>query len=159
MRCKKMRNNHTNIILIVNIIVLVFIQSICLFACDSDINSNCGRLYSLQSAYELGYLSIEDLTTISDYLSNQEVFDLQIDNNIAQQVKMAYVCNLKNELNKSIEIVDVSIERYLGTYGNCVAVVIADNLHDYPQWMRVDVVAGVSFQYTNGNDIRIYKVK
>ncbi|MCM1393409.1 MAG: hypothetical protein NC179_00725 [[Eubacterium] siraeum] len=127
-----------------------------------------GAFYTLQQAYDNGWLSKNQLKSISYYhaeferdtkmFGNYKPLPLNpntLSNEVETNIKQAYLLNLQ-ELISDGEIDGIHIRRYYGTYNNLVAVTIVDD------YINVDLnieeecsIGGVKF-YNYGHQIKIY---
>ena len=133
-----------------------------------------GEFYSLQQAYEVGWLTKEDLKSIAYYHNggiegNEEVmgadFEPQpkmpkvIDKMTELSIKQTYCNNLREESNAKPS--GVTIERYYGAYSNCYAVVLDSIYIDHyanvvDEWKAV---GEIQIHYTDHFFMTIWKGK
>ncbi|MDE6868767.1 MAG: hypothetical protein K2J83_06485 [Clostridia bacterium] len=133
-----------------------------------------GGFYSLQQAYDAGWITKEDLKSIAYYHNggiegNEEVmgadFDPQpkmpeaIDKMTELSIKQTYCNNLREESNAKPS--GVTIERYYGSYNGCYAVVLDSIYIDHyanvvDEWRAVE---GIQIHYTDHFFMTIWKVK
>ena len=119
--------------------------------------SNTGKVisdepfYSLQAGYNQKWLSKNDLKSIANFHSqgNSETLSEQVES----AIKQAYSIRYPQE-----EAVDVIINKYLGTYNNCVAIMIGYLSSGYTSALWSETIGGVKIQYTNGQRILIFKI-
>jgi len=108
--------------------------------------------YSLQAAYNEGLITKKDLKTIADFHKNGNTDVL--DDGIANEIKAAYFeKNPQDEMTAD----DVVIDKYYGTYNDCVAVMIGYLNSGYTGAMEKETIAGVRFGYNSGQKIVIWK--
>ena len=61
----------------------------------------------------------------------------------------------EDQLKASVD--DVTIKKYYGTYGECIAVMMTDKYSLYSDAFHGDIVGGVSISYSNGNQIQVWR--
>ena len=121
-----------------------------------------GKFYTLQEAYEVKMLSIEDLQSIARYHADGTSPAEALSSDITSKIKKLAARNMHEreiDLVVDAKAEDFSITRYYGTYNECVALMINDPYHEYPA-EDLDVneeVAGVLFHYTDPNRIVVWK--
>lgn len=133
-----------------------------------------GRFYTLQEAYENGWLTQADLMSIAYYHNggrahNEEIMDEDYEPTpkspevlskwTESKIKMAAA---KEYRGKEYNIKDAkargfTITEYCGTYGDCVAVMMKDNYSDGPAIVWTDIVAGVNIYYGDGRTMKIWR--
>ncbi len=134
---------------------------------------NSGAIYTVQEAYDNGYLTKADLMSIAYYHNGGRQHNEQImDEAYNPAPKTPETLNDKTELlikrvaakdyrdNYDITEAEASgftITEYDGTYGDCIAVMTEDEYTGYTCATRIDTIAGVNIYYNNGNSIRIWK--
>ena len=130
----------------------VFVLILCLFACDgvnahkmgrdeteqaaarssSEEMRMVGKFYSLNGAYELGLLSLDDIKNIAYHTEKFHTLDDadflptdigELDADTALALRQAYYVNLCNVskgsvINKVLD--DIVVDAYMGTYGSCI---------------------------------------
>ncbi|MBE7078782.1 MAG: hypothetical protein E7380_02840 [Clostridiales bacterium] len=94
-----------------------------------------GSFYSLEEAYENGWLIEEDLEGIADIYNNKKdcayvAGDLPL--NIENSIKHTYLEDLREDVPQA-KIENVELRKYYGTYGDCIVVNI------YSQDMLCDI--------------------
>ena len=131
-----------------------------------------GEFYTLQEAYDSGYLTREDLLSIAYYHNggiteneelishdftpkqkNSEGISELIKNSIINLYKTTYLSDLKDVSNK-----DIIIDQYYGTYNATVALQISDQFSGIPGIVYVNTVANVNF-IIKGREPIIWKEK
>lgn len=122
----------------------------------SGCGSNTGKIiedkpfYSLQAAYNQGFITKKDLKNISAMYKKDN--NGSIGEQLAKKIKSEYLtCYFQNE-NK-----EVKIDKYLGTYSNCVAVMISCVCEQYISVCWTEIIAGIEFEYSNSQRILIWK--
>ena len=135
---------------------------------------NMGSFYSLQDAYDAGMLTVEDLRSIAYYQnrgSDDESFvpkpkspvTLSVETESA--IKKSAVASYSSQKNDNGESMypnvttsDFTIIKYCGTYNGSIAIMLSELFDGYtPAVMARVVVAGVTFVYSSGNRIIIWK--
>lgn len=120
-----------NIAILVLSILLLFGICVMVVGCSYDEqeteDEKEGTFYSLQEAYDRGLLSQENLLSIAYYHNNWIPYTDRLSENIAKSIKRDLTKILEEKDNKPIQAVDCEtaiIEKYYGTYNNCVAVIV-----------------------------------
>ena len=130
------------------LLILVFCVSFsgCEFNTGKVIETD--PFYSLQAAYNQGLITWKDLKNISKAYDKVD----SIDEQLAKKIKNEYLsCYYPNE-NREVEI-----DKYFGTYSNCVALMI-DCVGDvYTCAIWEETIGGVKFRYGDGQRIMIWK--
>ena len=140
---------------------------------SSVVEEELGKFYSLQEAYDNGWLTREELLSIAYYYyeekfprlggryGNEEIMDENytplpktpetLDEEMDLEIRKAYV-------KGNIYRVDtVEIEVYCGTYGECIAVFMHGE-GGYPDAEDIEKVLDIQYVYPNiGLSIEIYK--
>lgn len=132
-----------------------------------------GEFISLQEAYEQELLTIDDLKSIAYYQNNGSDDDNfvpvpkkpeKLSSTIESLIKETKAFDLRNEsgLNqessqKEATAEQVSIRKYLGTYGGYVAVMIDDAYTSNLDWIWEQSIGGVNFRYMDSNTIVLWK--
>jgi len=117
-----------------------------------------GPFYELDEAYELSFITKEDLKSISYLYDNRfnSIVDFSLNMEIENEIKTSYL-NF-HFLNNDMTIDDVIIEKYFGTYNNSIALMI--RYVDYALFttaLNPKIIGGVEINYTNSFRILIYK--
>ncbi len=140
----------------------------------SEMGLKEGEFYTLQEAYDAGWLTQEDLKSIAYYHNggregNEEIMgeDYQpqlktpevIDKMTELSIKQTYCDNLRKQDNAKPS--GVTIERYYGAYNGCYAVVLDSIYVVYPadvinEW---EIIGGVNINYYDYLSFRIWKAK
>ncbi len=156
------------IICIGSILVLMFAITACIHKGAEYEPEKKGDFYTLQEAYNLELLTRDDLKSIAYYhngTGDDESFvplpktpeTLSVETENAIKETRAYdFRNMGTHPIKDAKIEDITIHKYYGTYNDCVAVMMYD-YNCYPAVMRDDSIAGVLFNYSDGNSILIWK--
>lgn len=132
-----------------------------LCACDDDDKPNVdavdGEFYTLQEAYDNGWLSKTDLYNIAYHLMGtkpvgftpKEKEPLPIEDE--RLLKSDYASRFVED---GITADDVSIHGYYGQYNGLVAVIVEEVHMDV---ITNEIVGGVKFTYPNSNKISVWK--
>ena len=133
-----------------------------------------GTFYTLQEAYDNGYLTREDLLNIAYYNGDQERNESALQNfeptpigELSEEISLKirkYVAERyrNNGYNPDVTAEHVSITNYLGCYNGYYVIRYLDNLTDRPAVDRdpeayVQEVAGIKFSYWNTSLILAWK--
>lgn len=93
----------------------------------SDEKSKVGRIYSLQKAYELSILSLDDLKHLNDIHYGNIDFNEEINKDTEQKIKNDYLYKLVNDgitIESSTDA--ISIIKYYGKYNGAYVVYISN---------------------------------
>ncbi len=120
-----------------------------------------GDFYSLQEAYEAGYLTKEEIMSIAYYHNGGRVYNEEIMSEEYTPIPKirSTAAHGYNERfpDQNAAADDFSINKYCGTYGDCVVVMMTDIYSNYTDAEWFGEVAGVRFYYNNGNSLSIWK--
>ena len=133
-------------------ILLVFMLCFSFIGCERNTGSiiEDKPFYSLQAAYNQGFITKEDLKNISN--AHAKDGNSSIDEQLAKKIKNDYLsCYYQNE-NK-----EVKIDKCLGTYSNCVAIMMHCVYEQYMSVCWTETIAGIEFEYDNSQRILIWK--
>lgn len=119
-----------------------------------------GKLYSLQAAYDEGFITKEDLEQMAYYVNNFEKPEEELDSKIEQAIKNKLAESTRIEYNPSYKFKADSfiITKYYGEYNGCYAFISKVEEEAFPAVEDPVEVAGVMFTYPYPNHIRIYKI-
>ena len=122
-------------------------------------NVNIGTYCGMQEAYDNGWITVEDLQSIANHQNNGTDPNDTLSAEVEKAIKKTVAKDLRSFPYPILiaTVKDVTIDRYYGTYNNCVAVMISNAYTEYPQALWDDVIAGVIFHYYDGNVIVIWK--
>lgn len=134
-----------------------------------------GTFYTLEEAYEAGFLTRDDLMSIAYYHNggrehNESIMDeeyapkprvpQELSEEMSSKIRNTAAYDYRNdEFMNAPEAVadDFQIIEYCGTYNDCVAIMMTDNYTGYTGALRTDVIAEISFSYNDGNEIKIWR--
>ncbi|MFA5449549.1 MAG: hypothetical protein WC292_03830 [Clostridia bacterium] len=110
--------------------------------------------YTLQEAYDNGWLTVEDLEKIASYNNDDSlpVYPEKLSDETIEQIKR-YFEHFDNCMNKEHDVQII----YYGTYNEYVAVLIHCEIA-YTGILFGEIVAGVQFHYCSPESILIYKL-
>jgi len=104
--------------------------------------ANYGKMYTLQEAYDLGFLTTEDLMDISYHrhgvVLNEDYEEIEytptktpetLSPKTENEIKRAVLAHAREAGMKDVKIEDIEIRAYYGTYNDCVAVRIRQYWH------------------------------
>ena len=120
---------------------------------------NVGTLYTLQEAYDNGYLTKEDLEQIAYHVNENELSGT-LDSKIERAIKEAEADIWRNRANHpepEATAEEFTIEKYFGVYGRCYVVGIDNVYIGYPANGNRFLVDGVEF-YTLYYYIKVWKI-
>lgn len=139
-----------------NIFVALFLGIVMMFGvmgCNKDL---MGTFYTLQEAYDNGYLTKEDLEAVAAEFENHSL-DLP-ELAIQQAIKKDYL-NMFKEFSQrypDATVDDISIWGYYGDYNGSIVVRMSSIYTEYPGVMREYIVAGIKIEYS-GPDILVWR--
>ena len=150
--------------LIVTIALVLSLGILC--ACDKEENSPKyspdarGQFYTLQTAYDNGMLTLNDLNVVADILNNCQELDIaEVDPDVLKAVRALYyngLCDDRYPNGKlcypNAKVEDVSVGFY-GVFNGSYCFRISDGHSMYPGVMVEDYIAGVRFYYSGPNII------
>lgn len=148
-----------------------------LSGCDNGkdgLETGEGTFYTLQKAYDEGYLTKEEIMSIAYYHNGGRVYNEEImsekytpipkvpkelSENVSYKIRETVASELRRSNIKNAKADGVNIVHYYGTYDGAVAVIVTHSyLGDSPA-VVVDSsysVAGVIFHYWTSNHIQIW---
>ena len=130
-----------------------------------------GVFYSLEEAYAKGLLTVEDLQSIAFYYRGSEdenfVAKPKSPETLSQEtenkIKQTYLIKkLKKDVPEAT-LEGIRIERYYGTYGDCIVVSVWDNYweeRDLPEWSSLPdkLIGGVLFAHYWAREIYVWTI-
>lgn len=133
---------------------------------EIDAVQDVGAFYSLQKAFDSGWLTKDDLQSIAYYLNDDSmpIYPNDLSAKIEKAIKETRASNLRAEVDAygvsrfpDAKAEDVSLRGYYGNYNNLFAVMIVDGFTEYSQAEWSENIDGVTFHYADGNRIVIWK--
>ncbi len=133
---------------------------------EIDAVQDMGAFYSLQMAFDNGWLTKEDLQSIAYYHNDDSMptYPNALSAEVEKAIKETRAYNLRDEVDADgisrfpdAKAEDVSLRGYYGKYNNLFAVLIADSFTEYGQAEWSEIIDGVTFHYADGNKIMIWK--
>ena len=121
-----------------------------------------GAFYSLQRAYDNEWLTISDLQSIANHQNQGTKPSDILSAELKAEIKETAAENLRTNSTNPIPeatAADITIIKYYGTYNNCIAVMISNIYTESSAALRDVEVAGIMFNYFNGNSITVWKQK
>ena len=134
-----------------------------------------GSIYTVQEAYDNGWLTQEDLLSIAYYhnggrFHNEEIMSEgylpapkipEVLSGITEsKIKRATAEEYRQKHNiKHAEAEGFTVTEYCGTYGDCVAVMTTDIYSGFTAAVWTDTIAGVNIFYSDGNSIKIWRAE
>lgn len=149
--------------IVIGMVALLLCMFAGLSACVNE-EEQMGEFYSLQTAYDEGWLTIEDLQTIAFYHNDSKTsYPKTLSEEIARKIKEVAARNMREDVLhpvKGAKAADFSNIRYYGTYDACVVIMIKDPYHEYPaEDLDIDeTIANVTFHYTDPNRIIVWRL-
>lgn len=118
-----------------------------------------GVFYTMEEAYEAGYLTREDLTNIAYYHNEWVPYPETLDNSIAEAIKKTQAEDLRKNVPEA-KAEDIQIIKYYGEYNGNYAVMVDNPYGEYPavivdEW---ETVGGVKFHYTSFERVVVWVV-
>ena len=122
-----------------------------------------GTFYSLEEAYENGWLTRDDLQEIADLHNANTQCAEKPDGEIAELIKKAAAWELKNDEKSPIveaKAEDFTILKYYGVYHqDCYVVMLDEPYFEFPavevdEWKEI---GGVQFHITSFYEIKVWK--
>ena len=134
-----------------------------------------GSIYTVQEAYNNGWLTQEDLLSIAYYhnggrTDNEEIMSEgylpapkipEVLSGITEsKIKRATAEEYRQKhIIKYAEAEGFTITEYCGTYGDCVAVMTTDIYSGFTDAVWTDTIGGVNIFYSDGNSIKIWRAE
>ena len=131
-----------------------------------------GRFYSLENAYEQGFITITDIMNIA-YIQNgqklyEEVNDFTpipknpetLSEETVNAIKETEAYSLRNSLLHSEPTAtadDIDIDGYYGTYNDFVAIKLTNAFVGYPAVETEEIICGIKFVLGYPNSIIVWK--
>lgn len=138
-------------------------------------SESVGTFYTLEEAYEAGFLTRDDLMSIAYYhnggrQNNESVMaedyapkpkvPKELSEEISLKIRNTAAYDFRNDesVNAPKAVADdFKIIEYCGTYNHCVAIMMTDNYTGYTGALHTDIISEISFCYNGGNEIKIWK--
>lgn len=119
------------------------------------------HFYTLQEAYNMLLLSIEDLEKIASYHNNGKQDNDNLNLAVINEIKKIAAYNFQNDefnpvLNAKAE--DFSITKYYGTYNNIIVFMINNPYFEFPteDLEIIENIAGIDFYYSSNDRILVF---
>jgi hypothetical protein len=152
-------------------ITAFFTGLFCLTACNPSVSSednnlDVGVFYNLQQAFDNELLTNDNLDSIAYYLNDESmpVYPDPVSAEIQGAIKETRAAILRAEVDRdgvfrypNATVEDVTLLEYYGKYNDSYAVMIADSFTEYTAAEWSETIAGVTFYYSDGNRILIWK--
>ena len=156
--------------ILAGIIVAMLLCTGVLCGCEEDIET----FYTLQEAYETGYLTREDIMSIAYYHNGGRVYNegimsegytpipktpQELSEDTVNKIKetAADEYNSQHDLSTKATADGFTIIQYYGTYNNCIAIMMRDIYTGHADAIRTEEIAEITLYYNNGNKIKIWK--
>ena len=159
------------------VLALVIITIFGVAGCNKKSQESTGTFYTLQEAYENGWLTQADLMSIAYFHNggrwhNEEIMSetyeplpktpgvlseetkLTVKNTAVNEYKMKYPGTHSASIAK---IEDFTITEYIGIYNGCIAIMMIDNFTGYWGAVEIHEIANVKFYYNSSNHIKIWR--
>jgi|GEM_PF-6438676 len=124
-----------------------------------NIYYNDGSFYALQEAFDMGLLMMEDLQNIANYQNNHSIPTCNLNNATRNSIKESWAAELRSQGYTDATAEYVAIIKYYGTYNECFAIMLENAYFDHITDGRIEVIAGIVFNYNNGNSIMVWKAQ
>ena len=129
-----------------------------------------GEFYSLEEAYEKGWISKNDLMNIAYYKNGNKLFE-EVENftpspknpetlseETENAIKETRAYDLRiGQFNFEAISGDVYIDEYLGTYNGYVVVMLSDKYTNFAAMESFDNIDGVTIYYSDSQGISLWK--
>ena len=136
-------------------------------------NVGMGKLYTLQEAYDNGWLSQTDIMSIAYYYHggrrhNEEIISEDyepipktpevLSKRTESKIKRAAAKEYREKYDIENAAADgFTITEYYGTYSGCIAVITDDIYSGYAGVVWTETVAGIKITYYSGYPIKIWR--
>lgn len=121
-------------------------EDVMFMVCDYNGTENLGKMYTLKEAYDINYISEDDLKGIYNYYTNSDK-KLTLDKKIELKILNDWLVVLK-ETNNDALLEDISLYGYYGNYNNSYVIRLNDIFSDYPAVVKELKINDVIFQYS-----------
>ena len=132
-----------------------------LSGCDNEKDSSEigeGPFYTLEEAYEAGYITKRDLKSIAYYYNGNVEYPVTLNQEIDRTIREA-MAQADREFDTNANADDYEITGYYGEYSGSYAVCV-ENIYTYAPAVIVDYweyIGGVGIHYRGHNKIIIYR--
>ena len=145
--------------------ILCAVMAIVLFCCGvaGCAPRSAGAFYTLEEAYEEGWLTQDDLKSIAELHNNNLQYSEKLDEEIARFVKETAAQEARDDEHSpfsNAKAEDFTILKYYGIYHQDCYVVMLDEPYFYFPAVEVDEwkdICGVSFHITSFYEIKVWK--
>ncbi len=147
-----------------------------LCGCDNGNNSEIGEgtFYTLQEAYNAGYLTKEEIMSIAYYHNGGRVYNEEImsedykpitktpqelSEKTVNKIKENAAHEYNSEHDPKIKATadGFTIDQYYGTYGNSIVVIITDIYSGSPGIVGIETIANVNLYMNAAYVIKVWK--
>ena len=148
-----------------------------LSGCDNGKNGSEtgeGTFYTLQKAYDEGYLTKEEIMSIAYYHNGGRVYNEEImseeytpipktpqelSEETVNKIKenAAYEYNSEHNHETKATADGFTINQYYGTYGSCIVVIITDIYSGSPGIVGIETIANVNLYMNAAYVIKVWK--
>ena len=150
---------------------LLLAMGLSLTACGPQAS---GMFYSLEEAYEAGFLTRSDLISIAYFHNggrkqNESVMEegyapkpkdpQELSEEISFRIRSTAASDYRKNRTDARKAMadDFTIIEYCGTYNDCVAIMLTDIYTGYTGAFRTEMIDGLSFCYNSGNTLQIWR--
>ncbi|MGI6759509.1 MAG: hypothetical protein ACOX40_06990 [Bacilli bacterium] len=127
----------------------IFLVLVLLTSCGKEGELEAkGIFFTLQEAYDQGYLKASDLDTVANYSNSNIQYSGKLSDDIQKQIKETALIELRNT-SEDAKLSDVSIISYYGKYNNCYVVRVGNRFAQYSSNLQEEIVEGVTFLYVD----------
>ncbi|MDE6302665.1 MAG: hypothetical protein K2M36_03655, partial [Clostridia bacterium] len=133
-------------------LLIILILIILVSSMFSGCNATNGQLYTLDEAYDNGWISQEDLRSISYYWNNKNadpsfipapIIPSELDPKVDKKIRKAYLQNFNRKYGYGkAKLSNIHIYRYYGTYGDCPIIRVSDDILQYDYYFEEQVYIG-----------------
>lgn len=134
-----------------------------LTACTKNLGGDeIGKFYTLQEAYDKGFLSVTDLKSIASHHADRTYPVDVLSKKVMKKIKEVAARNMRESEFSPVENAkaeDFTIIKYYGTYNGSVVIMVKNSYLEYPAVdLDIDeIIEGVLFNYNTPNRIIVWR--
>ncbi|MBE7078780.1 MAG: hypothetical protein E7380_02830 [Clostridiales bacterium] len=134
--------------------MLLFCTIFSIVGCREEKDLIEGSFYSLEEAYENGWLTEENLEDIAGYHNNGIQYPERLNEEILVRIKTDWAKKLREDKTNPISNVtadEINVYKYYGTYGDCVVIMLDYSLAEYPaEYIPSTIeIGGITFNFSH----------